>query len=81
MGTYKIQQSSSATYLGVTIDHKLNWKEHINKVVAKANSVHAFLKQNLNGCSIKVKKNCYLAMVRPVIEYAAIIWSPYSYML
>ena len=38
MDDHLIQKSSSATYLGVTIDHGLNWKEHINKVVAKSNS-------------------------------------------
>ena len=79
MDDHLIQKSSSATYLGVTIDHRLNWKEHINKVVAKSNSVNAFLKRNLSGCSIKVKKNCYMAMVQLVIEYTAIIWSPYTY--
>ena len=26
---HTIQKSSSATYLGVTIDHNANWKEHI----------------------------------------------------
>ena len=69
---------SEITHLGVTIDYNVNWKEH-NEFVTKANSVNAFLKQNLSGCSIKVKKNRYLAMVQPIIEYAAIICSLHAH--
>ena len=75
---YTIQQSQSATYLGVTIDQKLEWPEHISSIVSKANAANAFLKCNLSGCSSKVKKSCYLSMVRPILEYASIVWSPHT---
>ena len=75
---YIIQQSQSATYLGVKIDRKLKWSEHISSTISKANAANAFLKRNLSGCSSKVKKNCYLSMVRPILEYASIVWSPYT---
>ena len=75
---YTIQQSQSATYLGVTIDQKLKWSEHISSTVSKANTANAFLKRNLSGCSGKVKKNRYLSMVRPILEYASIVWSPHT---
>ena len=29
-------------------------------------------------CSSKVKKNCYLSMVRPILEYASVVWSPHT---
>ena len=29
-------------------------------------------------CSSKVKKNCYLLMVRPILEYASVVWSPHT---
>ena len=43
-----IQQVEHAKYLGVTIDQKLNWHEHIN-VVKKGNSVLGFLRRNLSN--------------------------------
>ena len=38
-----IKEVSSANYLGITIDSKLTWSDHVTKVVAKANSVLGFL--------------------------------------
>ena len=73
-----IQQSQPATYLGVKIDQRLKWSEHISSTISKANAANAFLKCNLGGCSSKVKKNCYLSMVRPILEYASIVWSPHT---
>ena len=64
--TYIILQSQSATYLGVKIDQRLKWSEHISSTISKANAANVFLKRNLSGCSSKVKKNCYLSMVRPI---------------
>ena len=29
-------------------------------------------------CSIKIKKNCYLSMVRPILEYALVVSSPHT---
>ena len=75
---YIIQQSQSATYLGVKIDQRLKWSEHISSTISKANAANAFLKHNLSGCSSKVKKHCYLSMVRPILEYDSIVWSPYT---
>ena len=56
LGEYIIQQSQSATYLGVKIDQRLKWSEHISSTISKANAANAFLKRNLSRCSSKVKK-------------------------
>ena len=37
MGNNNIALSDSAKFLGVTLDSKLNFKEHINKTVKKSN--------------------------------------------
>ena len=29
-------------------------------------------------CSSKVKKNCYLLIVRPILEYASVVRSPHT---
>lgn len=42
---YGQQQVPSAKYLGITIDSHLSWKDHINEICSKANSVNAFLKE------------------------------------
>ena len=72
-----IQQVEHAKYLGVTIDQKLNWHEHINNVVKKGNSVLGFLRRNLTNCPITIKSSCYQTCLRPVLEYASVVWSPH----
>ena len=64
-------------YLGVIIDKKLNWLEHINMISVKADAVRGFLQQNLTKCPPSVKSSCYTIIVRPILEYACTVWSPY----
>ena len=52
-------------YLGVTIDQKLSWNEHIQRISSKANQVNGFLCRNLHQCPINVKHNYYKTMVCP----------------
>ena len=75
---HQICRSTSATYLGVTIDKHLKWTNHIQHVTCKANSANAFLRRNISSCTQQTKKLCYLAMVRPILEYASTVWSPYT---
>ena len=67
-----------AKYLGVTIDSRLSWKEHIKITTHKANTALAFLRRNLKPCSLHIKTKCYLGIVRPIIEYACTVWAPHS---
>ena len=73
----QIQQSNSAKYLGVVIDQHLTWKEHVNNICSKAIKAKAFLQRNLHQCPASVKSNCYTSLVRPILEYAAVVWSPH----
>jgi len=75
----QLQQVSSAKYLGVTIDSHLNWKDHIDEISAKANSAKAFLRRNIYQCPKSIKSNCYKTFVRPILEYAAPVWSPFQH--
>ena len=64
-------------YLGVIIDKNLKWTQHVNMITAKANSVRSLLLQNLAKCPATVKCYCYNTFVRPILEYACTVWSPY----
>ena len=41
-----INEVSDNKYLGITIDHKLSWNKHIQKIVNKAVQINAFLYWN-----------------------------------
>jgi len=78
IGQHQIEQSTHATYLRVTIDKHFKWNKHVDKIVAKANATIGFLKRNFSSCNLTVKKNCYLTMVQPILDYACAVWSPYT---
>ena len=65
------------SYLGVTIDHQLSWKLHIDYVYGKAMKQIGFLNHNLHTCSKELKQLSYKQFVLPVLDYASSIWDPY----
>ena len=65
-----IKEADFVKYLGVMIDSKLTWKEHIKQVLSKSNASLAFLQRNLRACSRNIKEYCYKTSIRPIIEYA-----------
>ena len=68
-----LQQVTSNPYLGIQLTGNLRWSQHITSITKKANSTLGFLHPNLRHSSTSCKRNAYLALVRPVLEYAAII--------
>ena len=68
---------SSASYLGVIIDTKLTFNNHLDHACKKANSVLAFLLRNFRLCQRKIKSDVYLTYVRPILEYAVSVWAPH----
>ena len=74
----KISKTDSVKYLGVTIDSKLAWSDHYNKISAKANSTLAFLRRNTYACPQPVKETCYNSFVRPTLEYSSCVWDPHN---
>ena len=54
------------------------FNEHVNRIAHKTNTVKAFLQRNIKSCPLQVKENCYKIMVRPIMEYACTVWSPYT---
>ena len=72
-----IPQVSHTKYLGIVIDENLKWTQHVNMISAKANSVRSLLQRNLVKCPPTIKSHCYNTFVRPILEYACTIRSPY----
>lgn len=68
----------SSKYLGVTIDHRLRWKPHINTITNRANSVLGLLRRNLRNAHTPIKEKAYNALVRPHLEYCCSVWDPHQ---
>ena len=65
-----LEVMENSKYLGVTINNKLNWTQHITNIKGKASRTLGFLQRNLRGCKPNVKSTAYTTMVRPTLEYA-----------
>ena len=65
-------------YLGVHINSKLNWSTQCQMIAAKATKVLNVLRRTMFGCDLKARGRAYKAIVRPLLEYACVVWSPYT---
>ena len=65
-------------YLGVELDSKLTWNEHISAITGKPNSSLGFLRRNLYNCSEQIKTQAYYSLVGPSLEYACSVWDPHT---
>ena len=75
-----LASSISVSYLGVTFTQDLRWNEHISYNSSKANSTLGFLRRNLRINSPTLKTLAYNTLVSPTLEYASIVWEPYTKM-
>lgn len=65
-------------YLGVTINNKLKWDDHINNITKKTSSKLGFIQRNLARCSKNIKESAYNTLVRPNLEYCSSVWDPHN---
>ena len=69
-----IKEVSSVKLLGVTIDNKLNFNEHISKLVKKANSKLNVIKRGLNMLSFNKRKILLNSFVQSQFSFAPLVW-------
>ena len=68
---------SSTRFLGVTLDSKLTWNEHIINQCKKAKGILMQCRKAVGptwGFTPKTMKWIYTAVVRPSLSYGAVIW-------
>ena len=74
MNDVRLDEVQSHKHLGITISKTLEWSEHIENIVAKANqclNVLSGLKYKLDR---KTLETLYFAFIRSKLEYACIVW-------
>ena len=59
-------------------DYNLSWSPHIATIVGKANTVLVFFRRNFTQCQRDLEVKSYLTYIRPIVEYPATVWSPYT---
>ena len=64
--------------IGVTIDTNLSFEQHIQNQVNKANRNLGIIRRSFKYLDMETFCLLYKALVRPHLEYAASVWSPYK---
>ena len=78
MHNQELESVDAAKYLGVTISKDLSWNTHINNITSTANKTLGFVKRNVVTKNKDIKTMSYNSLVRPQVEYASPVWSPYT---
>lgn len=65
--------------LGVTFTTSLNPSQHVKNICAHSNKMLGFIVRSTKDMSsISCLSTLYKALVRPRLEYASVVWSPYQ---
>ena len=63
--------------VGVLISSDLKWKDQVNACVNKANAILGKFSKFFTYKGKKVMKSLYCTFVRPILDFAVQVWSPY----
>ncbi|XP_076462066.1 uncharacterized protein LOC143294576 [Babylonia areolata] len=76
-GTIVLEEHEHEKDLGVHVDNKLCFKEHVAKSTAKANRVVGIIRRTFDFLSNDLFVQLYKSLVRPILEYGHSVWQPH----
>ena len=79
MGNMPIKLVEEIKILGLTIDNKLTFNNHIRKTCKKSINLYKTISRSakLNwGLNPEIIRTIYVAVIEPIILYAASVWAP-----
>ncbi|XP_048778819.2 uncharacterized protein LOC125682098 [Ostrea edulis] len=77
LGSTSLEIEDQQTYLGVTFDKRMTWKQHITSAEAKARRKLSIMRKLAGtnwGTNEKILKSVYQGNVRPHLEYGSTSW-------
>jgi hypothetical protein len=75
----RLQMLDEVKYLGVTIDSKLSWNQHLQVIIRKTKTTFAVIRHTCGkqwGLRPKMVHWLYTRVIRPSIYYGALVWWP-----
>ena len=73
-----MQDTTADRDLGVIISSNLKWEYQVNAAVAKAQKALGYIKRTFTYFDAEMVKNLYITFVRPHLEFAVPVWTPYQ---
>ncbi len=76
-GTVTLEETTCEKDLGILVDNALSFDKHICEAVKKANKKLAMIRRTFVHLDRKMLVQLYTSLVRPLLEYGNVIWSPH----
>ena len=73
-----LPREESTKFLGVTIDNKLTWTQHIDNIITKLNTNKILLGKSKHLLNQSAKRQIYFAHIHSYLAYANTVWSNYT---
>jgi len=73
-----IKAVDSIKDLGVIISSDLKFNHHISSIVARAHRVNNLIYKCFHCRDTDVLLKAHTTYVRPIVEYASVVWSPHN---
>lgn len=73
-----LSETESYRYLGIIVNNKLTWSEHIAKLCTDASKLLGFIRRSLAFSPRSVRQLAYVTFIRSKLEYASAIWNPHQ---
>lgn len=77
LGDSLIQSVEQQKDLGILVSDDLKWEPHIANIAKKANTLIYLIQRAFCNTSVEMVSKLFKTYVRPKIEYACSVWSPY----
>ena len=77
-GSVTLEEIKNEKDIGVTMDTKLQFEEHIHIQIKKANMMMGIIRRSFAHLDMETFCLLYKALVRPHLEYASSVWNPYK---
>ena len=78
MGGEDLKVTKEEKDLGVLVDNKLEFGNHIRAITNKANRMLGMIKTGFTCMDKEIFMHLYPVLVRPLLEYCVQVWSPYK---
>ena len=75
---HDLERVETITDLGVNLDTKLSFSDHIQAKINKAYSMIGLIKRNFSSLSVSSFVMLYKSMVRSHLDYCNSVWAPYK---
>ena len=72
----QLEETVMETDLGVVVDNKLTFSQHINSTVVKADQVVGMIRRSFKYMDKEIVVQLFTSRVRPILEYGNVIWNP-----